>query len=222
MKKNKIAVYTCIYGNYDDLIMPKHESINEKADFFCFTDNPNLTSSFYEIIVTDFDFGDSVRNSRYPKINSHLFFENYELSIYIDANQRLIAQDFEELLARLNGNDIARYYHNERQCTYEEAEVIIRANLDRKSIVKQQLAKYRLEKFPKNYGLANNSLILRRYGVKTIEFNEIWWKVYNEFSRRDQLSGEYARWKSGVTHTFIAELWNYSAFNYRIDHKVAR
>ena len=44
---NKIAVYTCITGNYDNLLEISEKS--DKIDYICFTDNKNLKSASWKI-----------------------------------------------------------------------------------------------------------------------------------------------------------------------------
>jgi len=40
--KNKLVVYTALFGDYDNLIEPKEKF--EGCDFICFTDQKHLTS----------------------------------------------------------------------------------------------------------------------------------------------------------------------------------
>ena len=46
-RKHKKVVYTAITGYYDGLITPEY--INKDWDYICFTDNPDLTSDFWQI-----------------------------------------------------------------------------------------------------------------------------------------------------------------------------
>src|SRR5579862_5264346 len=47
--EKKIVLYTCIYGNYD---VPR-DSVrqNFECDYICLTDNPNMQSNFFKMVV---------------------------------------------------------------------------------------------------------------------------------------------------------------------------
>lgn len=215
----KIAVYTVIYGNYDTLKLPKHKSLKDQADFYCFT-NLELDSDFYKIVKINFDYGDQIKNSRYPKINPHLFLSEYEVSIYIDANLVLITDDLQALVSKyLASADLAKYRHNQRDCIYQEAAMCIKFNLDQPEVIQKQISRYRQEGFPAHFGLGTNCFIIRRHNKPNIiEFAEKWWQEVLHESRRDQLSFDYIRWKLKTPIEYIPGVWCFSTVNYRTGH----
>ena len=83
--KKKYAVYTAIFGDYDDLREPAFESVFEEADFYCFTDDKTLQSSKYNIIYVEREFRDATRNARYYKVMEHPVLAGYEFTIWMDA-----------------------------------------------------------------------------------------------------------------------------------------
>lgn len=57
--KEKVCIYTCITGNYDDL----HEVEKEEGiDYICFTNNINLKSQSWKIVFIkdDNDLGNMI------------------------------------------------------------------------------------------------------------------------------------------------------------------
>ena len=81
----KICVYTCITGNYDNL---KDVIVKEKGvDYVCFTNNREITSSTWKIIYIDDGILNNHYLSRKIKMLGHPYIdENYDLSIWIDAS----------------------------------------------------------------------------------------------------------------------------------------
>jgi len=62
--KNKLVVYTALFGDYDDLIEPKEKF--EGCDFICFTDQKHLTSDIWEIrLVEECDLPPNMMNRKY-------------------------------------------------------------------------------------------------------------------------------------------------------------
>ena len=66
--------------------------------------------------------------------------------------------------------------------------------------------KYQKEKFPDNNGLVDNSLIIRKHNEKkNIFLMEEWWKEIKNYSHRDQLSFNYAMWKTRIKNKYICK-----------------
>src|SRR5690606_41457491 len=85
---NRKVIYTAIFGNYEGLL-PQKELPD--WDFVCFTDNPSLVASPWKVRLVDPPLGeDYARSNRYIKINPHLFFPNYDVSIFIVGNVLVI------------------------------------------------------------------------------------------------------------------------------------
>jgi FkbM family methyltransferase len=215
-----IAVFTALTRGYDDLLAPLHDAVGKEADFICFTDNPAREGSgLWRMAPTVRTFDDPVRTARYVKVNSHLHLPEYEYTVWLDANQRLVAPGLVDLIERhLPSADLALYRHSQRNSIREEAQTCIQAGLDDPEVVERQMARYRREGFPDDLGLAATCLILRRNSDRVRRFNEEWWAQIEGGSRRDQLSFDYVRWKTGLPVTWIPGRWDYSPINYRVGH----
>ena len=73
----KICVYTCITGNYDDLKEVKIKEDN--IDYICFTNNKELTSNSWKIIYIEDNSLDNHYLSRKIKMLGHPYIdENYD------------------------------------------------------------------------------------------------------------------------------------------------
>ena len=135
--------------------------------------------------------------TRYIKLFPHLYFKEYELSLYIDASY-IIKGDLNELLLRtLNPSyDLYLLQHPERNKIFQEFSAVILYRKERKKIVKKVKKRYTEKKFPDNLGLTENCIIIRRHkNKKLIKLMEAWWNEIRHYSYRDQLSLNYAIWK---------------------------
>ncbi len=79
-----ICVYTCITGNYDNLNEIKNPEKN--IDYFCFTNNPNLTSTTWKVIQIQDNTLDNIRLARKIKILGHDRIKNYKIAVWTDAD----------------------------------------------------------------------------------------------------------------------------------------
>ena len=81
---NKICVYTCITGNYDNL--HEIESPEKNIDYYCFTNNKNLSSKTWRIIQISDNSLDNCRLARKIKILGHKELEEYDICVWTDAD----------------------------------------------------------------------------------------------------------------------------------------
>ncbi|MDP5132391.1 MAG: DUF616 domain-containing protein, partial [Paraglaciecola sp.] len=111
----RIAVYTAVVGPYDNLQDPLY--VAENVDYFVFSDM-EISSSVWHRIPLNYYNSSSVKNARFVKINPHLYFENYEISIWIDANIQLIG-DVNHIASFLpDENVLGLFGHPHRNCIY--------------------------------------------------------------------------------------------------------
>lgn len=154
-------IYTCNFGGKDELC----DSINAKgARLVCFTDDENLKSDKWEIVVVSNLFVDPRRNSRIAKMLPHIYFPEAEYSLYLDANI-IIKVPMQKLIDEwLNDTDIAMFSHSTRDCLFEEAIECIRLELDNKDVIENHVSRY--ADFPIHRGLWQGGVILRDIQTK--------------------------------------------------------
>ena len=69
---------------------------------------------------------------------------------------------------------------------------------DKAENINAQMDRYRKEGFPERYGLPQTNIVLRRHNdTKCVEVMEVWAEELRNNSHRDQLSFNYAVWKTG-------------------------
>jgi len=217
-KKNKIAVYTAIFGDYDKLIAPEEKI--EGCDFYCFTDNKNLKSDFFKIINVEGEFSDPTRNARKIKTLSHKYLPEYEYTLWIDANIVFINFDIKELFKKfLKNNDIAIHSHQVRSCVYDEFVTCSSLEVDDAYLMASQIVRYTKEGYPKNNGLAETTVVFRRNTELVKKINEDWWNEIKNGSRRDQLSIDYVIWKNSTEYFRINDSVRNGKYFYVKEHK---
>lgn len=217
-RKGRIAVYTVLVGGYDTLRRPKF--IDAKCDYYCLTDDLNIKSDIWNIKYLDNSDGlDCTRLSRLPKILPHVFFPEYEESIYVDPNLEIRASLVEYISTYRMERPMLCMKHIWRDCIYDEADECIRLSKDDQDVIEHQMQFFRKKGFPKHYGLTQNSVLYRRHHDKTvIRVMEDWWEIVRTGSKRDQLSFNYVCWKNDFQYDLAFENWLDTKYFRRYPH----
>ena len=193
------VIYTCIVDGYDELRQP--EVVDDSYDYVCFTNDVSEDIiGVWKIRPIPFACNDSTRLSRYVKILPHLVLEDYDVSVWMDANIVVKGRAFYDAVESKvdSGCLMAQVPHIGRDCVYDE---IARCYKNLK-IGFQEASKQRRhlkdEGFPRHFGMMENNLIFRRHNDPlVIRLSEGWWKEYMAYSRRDQLALMPVLWKQG-------------------------
>ena len=176
---DRIAVYTCIIGGYDELQQPVAPA--EGFDFICFVGKGEKTAGrigAWEIRELPETFGNPALDSRWPKMHPHLLLPDYDCSVWIDGNVALLDGTLYRA-ARIKAVAGVKYSgvsHPDRDCAYEEA---------RKCLDMKYLSVFGLLRvwfflwtrgLPRHAGLMENNLIFRRHNDPDIvALDELWW-----------------------------------------------
>lgn len=207
----KKVMYSCISGNYDDIITDFYP--NPEYDYVLFTDNKKLLKQkrylWWNIRPLVFNKLDSVRNARWHKTHPHVLFPEYEYSIWVDSNVQISGEEIYKLINKhINlRHKIAISLHPIRDCIYDEAEACITDGKDDPAVINKQMDLLKSDGYPAHNGLYETNLLLRRHMDKDIiNLCEAWWDFIENYSRRDQLSFNYVLWKSGIKHSPIDDV----------------
>lgn len=151
-----------------------------------------------------------------PKILPHIFFEEYDYSIYVDAKMRVIG-DMKDYIDVYGKNAAMLCFpHFVRDCCYEEAKACIIAQKVRCSEeeINRQMEEYRKEGFPEHFGLIDSCCMVRKHDDALVkETMELWWKEIMRWeSRRDQLSFNYVCWKTGLKYDICNLFSNHNPY----------
>ena len=193
----KVATYTCITGSYDALKQPK--VVNKYIDYICFTDNLSIQSGAWKIvpIPDELKYLSNVKKQRIIKICPHRYLKEYDVSVWIDGNLE-IQQDLMPFIQQYDLDMCPLYVrvHPSRKCIYAEAKACLNMHKDTKESIDTQIQTYKKEGYPKNIGMAETCILLRKHNdIKCQMLCNVWASELLKFSHRDQLSFNYACWK---------------------------
>ena len=157
-----IIVYTANIGSYD----------HDRNDILCFKEynkffHPRLNAKIYKVLY-------------------HQFVQS-EWSIWIDSNV-FLKKPPEYLIELAENSDICVFKHPKRNCIYKEAQVCRKIKLDYQNIIDNQIQKYIKNNYPKDNGLAECSIIIRRNTKEIRHLCNNWWSEICAGSWRDQIS----------------------------------
>lgn len=195
--KNKIVVFTAIVDQYDTLKMPEY--INDQYDYIVFTDCEIEDSGIWQIRpITYFD-EDPTKTARYIKTHPHILLSEYDIAIWIDANIMII-NNFHDIIDNFisSGLLLGAIPHPNRNSIYEEISACRKRNKDNLKIMELQVKKYKSENFFHDDLIETNLMIFLMHNNKLIDFLNLWWNEIHYFSRRDQLSINYALYKTNI------------------------
>jgi hypothetical protein len=154
--------------------------------------------------VKSFDMlrADSVRTAKAPKVLAHRHLKDCEWSVWIDGNIELIAPA-QSLVSEVerSGCSIGVFRHPKRYCAFDEGATCMTWKKDAIERITAQLDRYEKEGFPRQFGLAECNVIVRRHNDPAVrQAMELWWAEIENGSRRDQISFNYALWTAGLVY----------------------
>lgn len=228
--EEKIAIYTCITGNYDRVYEPLF--VPDNCDFFVITDQEVPQESYWNKI----DMGDYVAQylnekqkanpitvSRFFKMFPFKVFGDYRYSIYIDANFKIFT-DLTEYIHKINPRyGVGFFQHEDRACVYDEAKRCAELGKDSSENLARCVEYLHKEGMPYNYGLLAGGFIVRDHNNDYVtSLMHGWWEEYNKLSCRDQISLPFTLYKNNIRPVEVGTLGkNYKeelAFR-RVPHK---
>jgi hypothetical protein len=174
----KSCIYTVVINNYD-FTLPPIQPYSD-VDYILFTDNVNFKIKGWKVRKIDSallaKFGPSKTN-RYYKFFPDKFLSNYDVSIYIDGNIRVVGSlkalfdDFQS-----SGAVIGLLKHPLRNTVFEEVEACInRKKIRSTAKLRQEYTRYLSEGFLDNQGLSENGVIIRLHNnPKVIDAMNMW------------------------------------------------
>lgn len=215
----RIAVYTVITGNYDDLKPWPGQTI--PVDVYCITDNPSIKIPSTSEPITILKIGQSLRPTTNPvciPFSYRLFpydipeFNDYDLLVYLDGNVCVTDKKWIERLLTtypVLSNGVSMIEHPIRDCVYQELEICKTiSKYDRTMDLDQQINTYKANGLPMNFGLWANNVIFWNRHVEQDQiknFQEFWFKETQNY-RREGIQVCYPQGQA----TLVYSLWTLS------------
>ena len=146
----KIVIYTAVFGN--DKNFNALTSYFPGFDFICFTDK-KIKSSKWKIKQVKSDLSAEILNRKY-KILAHKYLKEYDISLYIDGNIKILKNPKEFINRALKISNFIVSKHFLRKCVYDEAFALLKSSRFNSYLIFKQIFQYAIEGMPENYGLA--------------------------------------------------------------------
>lgn len=183
----RIAVYTSFSQGYDD---SKPLPPAWRAGARCVAFTPDEVCDGWEKQALCSLHNEPRMNAKFHKVMSHECLGEVDCSVWIDGSvrvkSRLAVADFVE--EALEGHSVAVYRHRRRRCVYAEAVACMLGGKEKPARAIALMRRYWASGYPRNNGLAECSVIVRRHSRETARFNALWFSEILRFSSRDQLS----------------------------------
>ena len=195
--KDELIIYTVLIGSNEGLnSQPKIKY--SKYRHICLTDNENLTSKDWEIVLINPILPqDSYRSQRHFKLRPHITFPSYKYSLYFD-NTIVFKVKIEDFIKGILKDKIIKDnepcfiapYHSYRRDLLSEFKVCSQYNLDDNYRIYEQLNDYIKTKkeILKQKPYLGGILLRNHNNEKIINHSEIWFSHICKYTRRDQLS----------------------------------
>ena len=190
----RFVVYTVQTGGYDNVQQPL--VVDERFDYILFTDATDVKlKGVWQVRSIPYQNADLTRLSRYPKMHPNELLSDYTASLYIDANIQITGQRIYDRVVECYEQEVdwAGIKHPYRDCIYDEAYVIY--GLDTEENIFRWCHRLRKENYPRHRGMFENNIIFRTHNERVKEVDTMWWKLYEQNTRRDQLTLYYVLWK---------------------------
>lgn len=198
----RIAIVTAVSGAKDRLEPPANRF--ESADYLVYTDDPDLRVEGWEVRQLPQWSTDPVfarrRHARAVKILQTMLVPGYDFYIWHDGTHEVVTDPAEMVLRFLPTDEhhFAVYRHKSHRCIYEEARRILKVRLDNPELVHRQIRDYRKAGMPRDAGLWETGVLIRRNSEVTRQLELAWWDHLAKYSSRDQLSLPFVEWSLGI------------------------
>lgn len=193
-----LTVFTTTLGDTD--VLRKPEVIAADVRYVCFTDGATPPRPYVEVRVLK--VADPKLRSREIKILAdHPALNRPDVSLWHDAAFQLRV-DPRVLLDQLGHADMLALRHPHRDQIADEAVAIAKLGYVAKDVLDQQLATYAAAGFTQT-AITSTGLCLRRHTDRVREFNEAWWREVSAWHWRDQMSVDFAAWKTELQIRYL-------------------
>lgn len=193
-----IAIFTAIAGGYDQLrLLPA--VLEPNLDYVVFTDTPINNPGIYQIRPLPYFHADKARQARFVKTHPHQLLPEYDIAIWIDANIMILdalTPMIEKFLKSKRA--VAGIPHPYRSSIFEEARACIERGKEDPKLINMQVKHYRKIGYDCKDLVESGVMMFNLKDKRTPGFFTTWWAEIDQYTRRDQLSLNYALDKNHI------------------------
>lgn len=201
----RYVIFSALVGGYDEILQPL--AVDERFDYVLFTNDITETQvGVWQIKPITYENPDSTRVCRYVKTHPEELLQEYEVSVWIDANIQLLTNEVYDRIVELDhqGVMVSSMWHPVRKCVYEEAFAVMNMMVEHERVVVDWCHFLRKENYPKDHGLCETNVVFRKHHNSSVgQADVLWWQCIERYSRRDQLSFNYVLWKLDIPYSYF-------------------
>ncbi len=196
----KLTVFTCVFGETDTLKAPLY--VSPDVRYVCLSDRPQDAPP-YECVIVPCAEGEARLLSRRVKIlANHPSLGNPDVTLWHDAAYQLECDPVAIARVTLTDSNMVAFKHPHRTQIEDEAIAIDHWKYVPLATMQAQIAAYRADGFTQE-AITSTGFCVRRMRIQVLAFNDRWWAEVEKWGWRDQMSVDYALWKTGVHPTYI-------------------
>lgn len=183
--------YTCITNGYDTVPDVYYD---KDCQYICFHDGTiETTKPLWKYIKIDVEEECPVRRSYHPKHCPHLYFDEGEYVVWVDAAYN-ITQELVEFSKEYEGDFMLPTHPDKRSLTAEFNKLHAYGFSTKDEIIDMARLMQSRGYDPKDYDQTINCVIWRRLTPEVIEWGKVWREWYMGGVNRDQVSSSMAEY----------------------------
>ena len=201
--KNKICVYTCITGDYDDI--KEIKNIEKGIDYYLFTNNKKISSNTWKVVYIEDKELSNVLLARKTKILGNDIVNKYDVALWMDAAVEFTKDINDFIRTYLKSNyDFACFKHGIRSSILEEMDACLRFRKESIEKIDNLKSFYKKEKYNYDNGLIESTVYIKKPKNNEVKKTmDIWFDMVKNYTKRDQLSFNYAISKTNIKINWI-------------------
>ena len=183
--------YTCITNGYDTVPDVYYD---KDCQYICFHDGTiETTKAPWKYVKLEVEEECPVRRSYHPKHCPHLYFDEGEYVVWVDAAYN-ITQDLVEFSKEYEGDFMLPTHPDKRSLTAEFNKLHAYGFSTKDEILDMARLMHSRGYEPKHYDQTINCVIWRRLTPEVIEWGKVWREWYMGGVNRDQVSSSVAEY----------------------------
>jgi len=196
-----IVAFTSVLGETDPLRRPT--LVGPGVRYLCFCDRPLPPAPPYEQVIYPVGAEGPALASRALKIRmDHPLLLDADVVLWHDAAFQLHTDPAKVTRTFLGATDMVAFRHPHRDRIADEATQIAKLGYAPADVLAAQVATYDAEGFTQT-AITSTGYSLRRRTPAVEAFNAQWWAEVERWTYRDQMSVDYAIWKTGLQVAYI-------------------
>lgn len=186
----RFVIYSAIVGVYDEILQPS--VVDDRFDYVLFSDClPEGKQGEWRVRRISYTNPIKAKMARYVKTHPETLLPEYEASLWLDANIRIIGEEIYDRFVDLFENNalVASIKHLAYDCVYNEMFSVLDFRYESEEVVVKWGHELRKRGYPRHAGLFETGLMYRRHSNPEVKgLDAIWWSYIDTYSKRDQLS----------------------------------